>query len=95
MNFVTVRDFRGKSARIWGRLSREKEIVITLNGRPVALLSAVPGGDIEKVLADLRRARALRAIESLQQTSVRRDCHLIKDEDIDAEIRAVRRRRRR
>jgi antitoxin (DNA-binding transcriptional repressor) of toxin-antitoxin stability system len=43
MRFVTVREFRGKSAKIWSELAQEKEMVITSRGKPIAILSSVSG----------------------------------------------------
>ncbi len=40
MKFVTVRDLRGKTAALWKQLEQEKELVVTSNGKPIAVLSA-------------------------------------------------------
>jgi antitoxin (DNA-binding transcriptional repressor) of toxin-antitoxin stability system len=42
MKFITVRDIRSSPAAIWKRLPEEQEMVITNNGKPIALL--VNGG---------------------------------------------------
>ncbi|NTW89032.1 MAG: type II toxin-antitoxin system Phd/YefM family antitoxin, partial [Desulfobulbaceae bacterium] len=39
MKFLSVRDLRGKSAQIWKDLPEEREMVITSNGRPIAILA--------------------------------------------------------
>ena len=41
MKFLSVRDLRGKSAQIWKELPDEREMVITSNGRPIAILAAI------------------------------------------------------
>ncbi|MCK4641448.1 MAG: type II toxin-antitoxin system Phd/YefM family antitoxin, partial [Candidatus Marinimicrobia bacterium] len=41
MKFLSVKDLRAKSAEIWKQLPVEKEMVITNNGRPVAILSSI------------------------------------------------------
>jgi hypothetical protein len=46
-------------------------------------------------LKDLRRARALRAIDEMQRASVQAGLDKMTDEEIDAEIRDVRRERKR
>ena len=56
MRFVTVRELRSQSADVWRRLADEPEMVITSNGRPVAILSAVSSEGLEESLAALRRA---------------------------------------
>jgi antitoxin (DNA-binding transcriptional repressor) of toxin-antitoxin stability system len=54
MKFVSVRDLRGKSADIWRELPKEREMVITSNGRPVAILAAVSDTSLEEFLAACR-----------------------------------------
>jgi antitoxin (DNA-binding transcriptional repressor) of toxin-antitoxin stability system len=41
MKFLSVRDLRGKSAEMWKKLPAEGEMVITGNGRPIAILAAI------------------------------------------------------
>ncbi len=41
MCFVSVRELRGQSAAVWKTLAEEKDLIITANGKPVALLSAM------------------------------------------------------
>ena len=93
MRFVSVRDLRGKSAEIWRKLSGEKEIVVTSNGRPIALLSAVSEETLEESLASLRRARAIGAVGSMQRHSLERGADRISLDEVNAEIKAVRKNR--
>ncbi|MCK5594917.1 type II toxin-antitoxin system prevent-host-death family antitoxin [bacterium] len=93
MQFVTVRDLRGKSAQVWRRLSNEKEIIITSNGKPIAILSAASEGSLEESLAAFRQARAIRAVASLQQRSVEMERDQMSLEDINAEIKVERKKR--
>ncbi len=94
MRFVTVREFRGHSGKVWNDLAREKEVVITSNGKPVAILSAVSEGELEEALATIRRARAIQAVEKLQRKSVRRGTDRLSAQEINEEIQAVRKQRR-
>lgn len=95
MKFVSVRDLRGKSADIWRELPEEREMVITSNGRPVAILAAVNESNLEESLAAFRQTRAIDAVASVQRRSVARGADALTSEDIDAEIAAVREARRR
>ena len=70
MRFVSVRDLRGKSAAIWRDLPDERELIITSNGRPVAILAAVDESNLEESLSAFRQARAVDAVARLQQRSV-------------------------
>jgi antitoxin (DNA-binding transcriptional repressor) of toxin-antitoxin stability system len=90
MRFVSVRDLRGKSGDVWRDLSREREMVITSNGRPVAILAAVNESNLEESLAAFRRARAVDAVASLQRASVARGTDALTEQDVAAEVAAVR-----
>ena len=95
MKFVSVRDLRGKSADIWRELPEEREMVITSNGRPVAILAAVNESNLEESLAAFRQTRAIDAVASVQRRSVARGADALTSEDINAEIVTVREARRR
>ena len=56
MRFVSVRELRGKSAAIWRELAQEQEMVITSNGKPIALLAATSEELLEESLDTLRSA---------------------------------------
>jgi antitoxin (DNA-binding transcriptional repressor) of toxin-antitoxin stability system len=95
VKFLTVRDLRNKSAAVWRDLAVEKEMVVTSSGRPVAILSAVSEASLEESLRVMRQARAIQAVADLQRESVREATDRITDEEIEAEIRSVRRTRTR
>ncbi|NTW29513.1 MAG: type II toxin-antitoxin system Phd/YefM family antitoxin [Coriobacteriia bacterium] len=90
MKFVSVRDLRGKSAEVWKNLPGEREMVITSNGRPVAILAAVNESNLEESLSAFRQARAVDAVASLQRKSATRGTDKLSAEEIEAEIAAVR-----
>ena len=93
MKFVSIRDLRGKSAEIWKKLPGEREMIITSNGRPVAILAAVNESNLEESLSAFRQARAVEAVASLQRLSIEQGTDNISMDEIDAEIKAVRKKR--
>jgi antitoxin (DNA-binding transcriptional repressor) of toxin-antitoxin stability system len=95
MKFISVRDLRGKSAELWKELPAQREVVVTSNGRPIAILSAVSESNLEESLSAIRQARAAEAVMSLQRRSVEEGTDSITMEEIDAEIKAVRKKRAR
>jgi antitoxin (DNA-binding transcriptional repressor) of toxin-antitoxin stability system len=95
MRFVSIRDLREKSAELWKTLPGEGEMVITSNGRPIAILAAVNESNLEESLSAFRRARAVEAVASLQRRSVEQGTDRISMEEIDSEIKEVRRKRSR
>lgn len=90
MRFISIRDLRSRSAQIWKELPQDKEMVVTNNGRPVAILAAVSESNLEEALAAFRRARAIEAVVQLQSRSVAAGADTLTPEEIDAEIAAVR-----
>ena len=95
MKFLSVRDLRGKSAQVWKDLPREREMVITSNGRPIAILAAVNESNLEEAVSAFRQARAVEAVAALQRRSVEQGEDRLSLEEINAEINAVRRTRAR
>jgi antitoxin (DNA-binding transcriptional repressor) of toxin-antitoxin stability system len=93
MKFVSVRDLRGKSAEVWKSLPDEREMVITSNGRPVAILAAVNESNLEESLSAFRQARAVEAVAGLQRRSATKGTNGISLDEINAEIKAVRKKR--
>ena len=93
MKFLSVRDLRGKSAQIWKDLPEEREMIITSNGRPIAILAEISESNLEESLAAFRQARAVEAVAALQRRSADQGTDTITMEEIDAEIQAVRKSR--
>ena len=63
MRFVTIKDLRSRTAAIRKDLAADEEIVVTANGRPIALLTAVDGDNLEQELLAHRRSRARAALD--------------------------------
>ena len=95
MRFIGIRDFRTKSSKIWEELRKEREIVITSNGKPIALLSPTTEENLEENLAAIRQAKALAAVNAIQRKSVEIGSDRLSLEEINAEIKALRGSRRR
>ncbi|MBI4431328.1 MAG: type II toxin-antitoxin system Phd/YefM family antitoxin [Candidatus Omnitrophica bacterium] len=93
MKFIAVRDLRSKSSQIWKSLPKEKDVVITLNGKPVAILSATSGDNLEETLQAIRTARALTAVEAMQLKATQAGLDRMSLQEINAEIQAERKSR--
>lgn len=93
MDFVSVRELRTRSAAVWKTLNREKELVVTSNGKPIAVLSSTTASTLEASLAAFRQARAQLAVAAMQQRAQETGADGLSLEDINAEIRAARRQR--
>ena len=94
MRFVTVRDLRNKPAQIRRSLLEEKDIVLTSNGKPFAIITLTSERVLEKSLAMIKRIRAENAAASIQKRSMEIGTNKLSMDEINAEISAVRERRK-
>jgi antitoxin (DNA-binding transcriptional repressor) of toxin-antitoxin stability system len=94
MRFISVRELNTKPKEIWSKI-KDEEMVITSNGKPIALLSAVTEETLEKTIKTIRRSRALMALEEMQKKSMESGLDRLTDSQIESEIQAVRKSRRR
>jgi len=94
MEFVTIRDLRLKPAEVWEKLRRQREIVLTSNGRPVAVMAGVREDDVEETIVALRRARAQAAVSRMRRAAADRGEDRLPAAEIESEIALVRRERR-
>jgi antitoxin (DNA-binding transcriptional repressor) of toxin-antitoxin stability system len=92
MRFVSVRELRTGPNELWDLL-KEEEVVLTLHGKPIAILAGISDGDLEEMLRALRQARAAIAMESMHKTALSKGLDKLSSKKIEAEIQAVRRRK--
>ena len=95
MKFVSLRDFRTRTAAIRNDLKEQKEIVLTANGRPFALVTGVNEDNFEGRLKAMRRSRFQEAVGRIQTRARERGLDKLTMEQIDAIIAESRRERRR
>ncbi|MBN2656296.1 MAG: type II toxin-antitoxin system Phd/YefM family antitoxin [Spirochaetales bacterium] len=93
MRFVTVRDLRTTPAKIWKSLPEEQELILTNNGKPIALITPLGESDLEETISAVRKARAQAAMQQMQLSSVNSSTYDMSMEEIDAEIASYRKER--
>ena len=94
MQFMTVREFRSNTAKVWRKLNREKHMVITNRGEPVAILTATDGRRVGDTILQIQRQEALAAIRRIREGAQRRGLSNMTMDEIDADIAEYRRARR-
>ena len=94
MKFVTIRDLRSKTAAIRKDLEQEREIVVTANGRPFAVMTPVGSDTVEDEIRAIRRARAKAAVERIRTQAKARGLDKLTTKEIDTLIAEARRARR-
>ncbi len=90
MRFITVRDLRTSPAQIWKQLPEEQEMIITNNGKPVALLTPLSDTNLEETVSSVRKARAINAVKQMQQFSLKKGSFSLNMESVNSEIRQAR-----
>ncbi len=90
MKFVTVRDLRTKPATIWKNLEEERELIITNNGKPIALLTPLSDENMEESLRASRKARAGEALRKMRKQAAATGAARMTMEEIVDEVRAYR-----
>jgi prevent-host-death family protein len=93
MKTVTIRDFRTRPRQLRQALAREQEAVLTVNGRPVAVLIPADASTIDETLETVRRARGLEALRAIRRESQKSGLGRLSGRDIDAIIARTRRAR--
>jgi prevent-host-death family protein len=95
MVFVASRELRIRPKAVWKRLAEDREVIITSNGQPIALLTPVKPETLEEDLAVLRRTRALAALERIHRKALKTGKDKMTDEQIEAVIERYRKAQRR
>ena len=88
MRFILIRDLQ--PSKVWEQLADEREIVITAEGKPIAILSSVSDDSWEETLAAFRRVRTIQAVDELQKQSVENGLDKMGLKEVNREIQAVR-----
>jgi antitoxin (DNA-binding transcriptional repressor) of toxin-antitoxin stability system len=94
MDFVTVRELRSESAKVWEKLEAGEEMVITRNGKPFAILVQTEPAEVEDTLRAIRAERFATTVRKIRRHAAEAGLDRMTMEEIDAEIAAVREERR-
>lgn len=95
MKYISIRDLRGNTAAVRKSLARDGEIVVTANGKPIAVLAPVSPQSVEETVAAIRRARFTRALEEAHSAAKEAGLSGLSAENVDAVVRGARKAARR
>ena len=93
MDFMSVEELGALAPRVCNKLEADEELVLTRNGQPFALIVHTDAADLEENLRAFRAARLGQTLSAMRQGASERGLDQISDEEIEAEIAAVRRER--
>jgi hypothetical protein len=94
MKFLSTRELRNRPGFV-RELAQKEDLVLTVNGKPIAMLLGVEEGELEETVRAVRQARAQRALSRMRREAARRGLDKSSASVIDGEIRAVRSKRKR
>jgi len=90
MKFVTVNDFKASKSNIWKKLPSDRELIVTDNGKPIALLTPLSDETLEDTVSAFRRAKAINAMKQMQEISVSLGNDKMTSNEINAVINEAR-----
>lgn len=92
MKFISTRELRNRPGTV-RELAQKEDLVLTADGKPIAILMGIENDDVEQAALILRQARAQRALTRLRSQASRSGVAQLSARALEAEIRAVRRKR--
>ena len=93
MKLIAIKDLK-QPRQLKQRLLAEKELLLTSDGRPVAVMVHVdPAEDPETVIRGIRDARSRQALTRVRAAAARSGSNQLSSAEIEREITAARRAR--
>jgi antitoxin (DNA-binding transcriptional repressor) of toxin-antitoxin stability system len=93
MKFLSTRDLRNRPGYVRD-LAQKDDLVLTANGKPIAILVGVGEDEFEEAARAIRRAKAQLALSRMRRQAATRGTDRLSSAEIDAEIRAARAKRK-
>ncbi|MDR3321660.1 MAG: hypothetical protein LBS93_04360 [Synergistaceae bacterium] len=90
MDYLTVRELRSTPKQVWGKLREQGKLVLTNNGKPVAIMVQVDGTNLDQKINLLEQAETMQIINEMQLESLKNGNCDMSMEEIDAEIALTR-----
>lgn len=88
MKFYPVSDLTDNSQKIWGDISENKDVILTKDGKPSALVVNIPDGCFDEVTQAIRQARAMIALNNMRRKAAK--AGYMTDEEIESAINQAR-----
>jgi prevent-host-death family protein len=93
MKFLSTRELRNRPGYV-RELAQKDDLVLTVNGLPIAILLGVEEDELEETARAIRQAKAQLALSRMRKQAAWRGTDRMSVSAIDAEIRAARSRRK-
>ncbi len=90
MEFLAVRDFRIKPGKIWKKLKKSKKMIVTSNGKPIAMLTDIAERDLEDELRAGDIAKGILALSKIRKNAKDKGLDKMGINEINEEIKEAR-----
>lgn len=90
MDFVPYRLLRNQPAELRRKLEEQGELVVTVNGEPMAIMLQVPEGSLEDLVLLLSQVRAQLALASIREQARQNSLDRLTTDEIDAIVKQAR-----
>lgn len=94
MEFVPYRLLRNHPGELRKKLEEKGELVVTVDGEPLALLIRIPKGSLENLVLLLSQVRAQLAVATIREQARKRGLSKMTVEQADALVKKTRAARR-
>lgn len=93
MDFITLREFRAQAGKIWGKLAKTRELVVTRNGKPFALLTETTPTSLNDDPENPHGTRFGRALNAIRVEAKTRGLNKLSFDEVNKIIREARKSR--
>ena len=90
MEFVASREFRINPGKVWKMLKDLHKLIITSNGKPIAMLSDIEGRNLEENIKAEAMAECAMAVTKLREHALKKGLDALSEEDVEKEIARAR-----
>lgn len=92
---IASRELSARPGEVWKDLAREGAVVITRDGMPVGIITPTSESTLLEDMQELVFSKARHAVSAIRAAAVEAGTDQMSAQEIDAEIRATRKARRR
>jgi len=94
MEFVPYRLLRNQPGELRKKLEEKGELIVTVDGEPMALMLRVPKGSLEDLVLLVSQVRAQLAVATIRQQARQREQETMTTGDADELVQRTRRERK-
>jgi prevent-host-death family protein len=95
MRFITVRELRSSTAKVWRDLRKDRQVVVTSRGKPMAVVIPTDERGLGETLMAIQQQQAIQAVSAIRRHARRKGLHKATSVQIDGIIDEGRREKRR